>query len=174
MYSDDDIQYAIEATEVIHEPDRRIDTFGTTRFEFHLISELMDRAGEVRVRNGYMNAERPQILKPVPDDDLFFEGFGEQAEVFADWFRRHASDLSLMRYGFNFTKDRVTEEVVHDPYPVVRDRILDQVVSSGDPMTAVIYGVDDTWEISLLQFTVQLIHSSRETNLFDFERRGLL
>ena len=56
----------------------------------------------------------------------------------------------------------------------MRDRILDQVVSSGDPMTAVIYGVDDTWEISLLQFTVQLIHSSRETNLFDFKRRGLL
>ena len=69
----------------------------------------MDKAGEVRVRNGFMNAERPQILKPDPYDDLFFEGFGEQAEIFADWFKRHANDLSLMRYGFNFTKDGVSE-----------------------------------------------------------------
>ena len=94
--------------------------------------------------------------------------------MFADWFRRHANDLSLMRYGFNFAKDGVSEELIHDPYPVVRDRIVDRVVSSGDPMTAVIYGVDDTWEISLLEFTVQLISSSRETNLFDFKRRGLI
>lgn len=174
MYSDDDIQYALEATEVIHEPDRRIDTFGTTRFEFHLITELMDSVGEVRVRNGIMNAERPQILKPEPYDDLLFEGFGEQAEAFADWFKRNASDLSLVRYGFNFKKDGVTEDRVFDPYPVVRDRIVERVVSSGDPMTAVIHGVDDAWEICLLKFTMQLIHSSQDTNLFDFKRRGLI
>ena len=32
----DDIAYAMETTKVVHEPDRRIDTFGTTNFEFHL------------------------------------------------------------------------------------------------------------------------------------------
>ena len=174
MYSDDDIQYALEATEVIHEPDRRIDTFGTTKFEFHLITEPMDSVGKVCVRNGSMLAERPQILKPDPYDELMFEGFGEQAEAFADWFKRNSEDLSMVRYGFNFKKDGVSENFVHDPYPVVRDRIVDQVVSSGDPMTAVIYGVDDAWEICLLKFTVQLIHSSQDTNLFDFKRRGLL
>ena len=174
MYSDDDIQYALQATEVIHHPDRRIDTFGTTRFEFHLITELMDKVGEVRVRNGVMLAERPQILKPDPYDDLFFEGFGEQAQAFAEWFKRHSPDLSLVRYGFNFKKDRVSESLVHDSYPVVRDRIVDQVVRSGDPMSVVIHGVDDAWEICLLKFTMQLIHNSQSTNLFDFKRRGLI
>ena len=174
MYSDDDIQYAFDATQVIHEPDRRIDTFGTTRFEFHLITELMDNVGEVRVRNGIMNAERPQILKPDPYEDLSFEGFGEQAEAFADWFKRHSTDLSLVQYGFSFKKDGVSESLVHDPYPVVRDRIVERVVSKGDPMSAVIYGIDDAWEICLLKFTVELIKGSRDTNLFDFKRRGLL
>jgi hypothetical protein len=139
-----------------------------------LITELMDSVGEVRVRNGFMNAERPKILKPDPYDDLFFEGFGEQAEAFANWFKRHATDLSLVRYGFNFKKDGVTEDRVYDPYPVVRDRIVERVISSGNPMTAVIHGVDDAWEICLLKFTMQLIHSSHETNLFDFKRRGLI
>jgi len=49
MHSQDDIHYALETTRVLREPDRRIDTFGETRFEFQLISELMDRVGEVRI-----------------------------------------------------------------------------------------------------------------------------
>ena len=36
MYSPDDVQYALETTRVLYEPDRRIDTFGSTRFEFEL------------------------------------------------------------------------------------------------------------------------------------------
>jgi hypothetical protein len=46
MHSQDDIHYALETTKVLREPDRRIDTFGETRFEFQLISELMDRSGD--------------------------------------------------------------------------------------------------------------------------------
>ncbi|RYD36931.1 MAG: hypothetical protein EOP86_04690, partial [Verrucomicrobiaceae bacterium] len=82
MYSEDSIQYALETTEVLHEPDRRIDTFGTTSFQFHLISELMDDVSQVRVRSGQIHAERPTILKPEPYSDLEFEGFGDQAHAF--------------------------------------------------------------------------------------------
>jgi hypothetical protein len=38
----------------------------------------------------------------------------------------------------------------------------------------VISGVDETWEISLLKFTVEMIEKSQKINLFDFKRRGLL
>jgi hypothetical protein len=38
----------------------------------------------------------------------------------------------------------------------------------------VIQGVDDTWEISLLKFTVDMIAKSQGINVFDFKRRGLL
>ena len=44
MPSEFDFQYAMENTRVLHEPDRRIDTFGSTQFEFQLVSELMDAA----------------------------------------------------------------------------------------------------------------------------------
>ena len=33
----DDIAYTMEHTVVVHEPDRLIDTFGTTNFQFHLL-----------------------------------------------------------------------------------------------------------------------------------------
>jgi hypothetical protein len=51
---------------------------------------------------------------------------------------------------------------------------MDDVRSSGSPSRAVIVGVDDTWEISLLKFTMEMVASSREINAFDFKRRGLL
>ena len=47
--SRDNFLYAMETSRVLHEPDRRIATFGETRFEFQLISELMDRIGEDNV-----------------------------------------------------------------------------------------------------------------------------
>ena len=52
----DDIEYAIENTQVILAPERQIATFGNTSFEFHLISELMDRVDQVRIRTGRIDA----------------------------------------------------------------------------------------------------------------------
>ena len=62
-FSRDDIRYAAEMTRVVYEPDRRIDTFGDTRFNFLLLSELMDEAGVVRVRSGWVEAEKPKIIR---------------------------------------------------------------------------------------------------------------
>ena len=70
MHSQDDIHYALETTKVLREPDRRIDTFGETRFEFQLISELMDRSGEVRIRTGEVEAMRPRILRPTAYNEV--------------------------------------------------------------------------------------------------------
>jgi hypothetical protein len=56
----DDFDYALENTHVILAPERQIATFGSTSFNFYLISELMDRVNQVRIRNGKIQAERPQ------------------------------------------------------------------------------------------------------------------
>ena len=174
MYSDDDIQYAMQMTGVVHEPARRIDTFGTTNFEFILISELMDSVNEVRVRSGRICAERPLIVKPDPYSEMMFEGFGEQAKAFDEWIRRNANDLSFLKYGFSFRKSDVRESVVHDTLSVVQERVVKEEIDSGNPSSAVIVGVEDTWEICLLKFTLEMIQKSQGINIFDFKRRGLL
>ena len=174
MFSDDDIYYAMEMTRVAHEPDRRIDTFGTTNFEFILLSELMDSVNKVRVRSGRICAERPTIVKPEAYSELMFEGFGEQAQAFEDWMRRHAADLSFLKYGFNFRKSDVKEQMVHESMENVEERVVREQVDLGDPGSAVIVGVEDTWEICLLRFTMEMIQKSQGINIFDFKRRGLL
>ncbi len=169
----DDIAYAMEHTVVVHEPDRLIDTFGTTNFRFHLLTEPMDSVGTVRIREGRVEAERPRILRPQGYDDLLFEGFGEQAAAFAEWFRRHGN-LAFFKYGFSFAKRSMSEELVHAAVEEVRDRIVEEIRSNGDPSRAVICGVDDSWEVSLIKFTMETVARSLHLNVFDFKRRGLL
>ena len=80
--TEDDFQYAIENTRVILAPERQIASFGSTSFRFYLISELMDQVNEVRVRDGRIHAERPQILTPEHYCRLLLEGFGEKAQKY--------------------------------------------------------------------------------------------
>ncbi|QJE94570.1 hypothetical protein [Luteolibacter luteus] len=178
MHSPDNIQYALETTRVLLEPDRRIDTFGDTRFEFLLLSELMDRAGEVRVRTGEMEAMRPRILRPDSMNDIELEGFGDKArermDALIEKMQSQGKDLAFLRYGFRFRSGKVHEEIVHDSMDVVRDRILEESRRLGNPARAVIEGVDDAWEVSVFKFAFEMIRQSWAINRFDFHRRGLL
>lgn len=175
MYSEDDIQYALESTEVIYEPDRRIDTFGSTRFSFLLLSEPMDRVGVTRVRSGWVEAEKPKIIKPEIYNEIDVEGFGENAARFFEWLSRHQNAYkALLQYGFQFKRSEVDEEVVHESIDDVSHRLKSAALDSGDALRTVIRGIDDTWEVCLLKFTVEMVQKSHEINLFDFRRKGLL
>src|SRR2546430_5417451 len=105
----DDFDYAIENTQVIVAPEQKIATFGSTSFNFYLISELMDRVDQIRVRSGKIHAERPQILTPEHYCRLLLEGFGEKAERYVDRFRETARKISLLGFGFQFGKPVLTE-----------------------------------------------------------------
>ena len=170
----DDFDYAIENTQVILAPERQIATFGSTSFNFYLISELMDRVDQVRVRNGKIHAERPQILTPEHYCRLLLEGFGEKAQRYVDQLREHARNVAVLRYGFQFRKTDVTEQTLRDSIDAVINRTKRRVESENEPLSAVIQGVDDALEVCLLKFTIDLIERSSGENLGDFRKRGLL
>jgi hypothetical protein len=172
MYSVDDVQYALENTKVVFSPDRRIDTFGTTNFRFYLVTELMDSVGEVRVRDGRIAADRPQIVTPDRASRLLLEGFGDQAQEFAQMLQ--ARNVALLKYGFEIRKSDLSEILVHDSLEAVLERVSQQIPETERSGSAVIRGVDEGWEICLLKFTFDLIQLSAGINMFDLKRRGLL
>ena len=162
-------------TRVLYVPDRRIDSFGDTRFNFRMITEPMDQAGVCRIRSGWVEANRPRIVRPADLRSIEMEGFGADAARFFEWMREHGARIqALLEYGFRFGRSDVSEELVHDSSAEVADRVVVEALSSGDPFRAVVCGVDDAWEISLLYFMLQMIQKSHEINVFDFRRRGLL
>ena len=89
-------------------------------------------------------------------------------------FRAEGKDLAFLQYGFQFRRGEVHEEIIHDSIDAVRERVLEDIRRTGNPARAVIEGVDDAWEISLLKFSFEMILRSHEINAFDFKRRGLI
>src|SRR5216110_281496 len=147
--TDDDFQYAIENTRVILAPERQIASFGSTSFRFYLISELMDQVNEIRVRDGRIHAERPQILTPEHYCRLLLEGFGEKAERYVDQLRDHGRNIAVLRYGFQFRKTDLNERTLRDSIDAVINRTKQRVESANEPLSAIIHGVDDAWEVCL-------------------------
>ena len=174
MLSEDSFQYAIENTHVVHAPSQTIQTFGNTNFRFYLVTELMDSVNQVRVRDGRLHAERPTIITPGYIERELLDGFGEKAHEFLGWLRANARDLAILKYGFQFKKTDISEEIVHCPMDDVVGRITEEVARRNDPMSAIIQGVDEGWEVCLLKFAADMIQQSAPDNLGDWKRRGLL
>jgi hypothetical protein len=173
MLSQDDFHYAIENTHVVRAPENRIQTFGSTQFRFFLVTELMDSVNRVRVRDGRLHAERPQIITPDYLHGHALEGFGEKAEEFLGWLKANAKDLAILKYGFQFKKTDISEETVHCPIEDVIGRLKEEVARRDDPMSTIIQGVDEGWEVCLLKFAADLIQQSAPDNLGDWKKRGL-
>lgn len=169
------IRYAMKHTQILYVPDRRIDTFGETRFNYRLISEPMDEVGTTRIRSGWVEAAKPKILRPADLRGIETEGFTPQAAQFFEWMEQQGVNMqALFRYGFRFSRTEVMSELVHEDARTVADRVKEEALASGDSYRAVLLGTDDAWEVSLLRFMMEMIQQSHEINLFDFKRRGLL
>ncbi len=177
MFTADDFQYALENTRVLLAPQRHIATDGSTRFRFRLLTESMDRVNEVRVRDGTVDAERPQILTPAHHAQLLLDNFGEKAREFAEWLQQAGGQTAaVLKYGFRFRRSEISQHVVHASIETVGERLCAEVAAAHDdePLSAVLRGVDDAWEVCLLKFTMDLVQGSAASNVQDFRRRGLL
>ena len=169
-----DIQYAMEHTHVLREPDHRIDTFGNSRFHFIILSEMMDECGKVILRRGTVEAHKPKIIKPTHYSSVELEGFDDKARELLDWLKENNIEPVYFQYGFNFKRTEVNSEIITGAYETVKAEVLDKVYSEDDPMMVVIEAIEDTWEIGLLKFSIDMIQKSQEINQFDFKRKGLM
>lgn len=171
-----DFWYAINNTEVVLRPRQALETFGATLIDYHLVSELMDRVGQVRVREGRLQAFRPQIITPQSFMGSALEGFSEgQAEDYLNWLREHESDLVILKYGFKIKKEVTSEQIITDSIEAVANRAKADIEGRNQPHSAVIVGVDEPWEVCLLKLLVELVKQSgpRNARELSFDPQGL-
>jgi hypothetical protein len=174
MYQEHDFHYAMENTRIVVAPHSGIETFGTTRFHFSLVSELMDQVDTVRIRNGRIEAERPRIVSPHHFSKLLLDGFGEDAREYADWIESGGAAIKILRYGSQFRKTDLSEHVIREPMETALDRLKKKISGGDDPFAALIAGVDDSWEVCLLKFSMEMIQRSADGNVDEWKRRGLI
>jgi hypothetical protein len=145
-------------------PSKRLETFGATILNYHMISEFMDDANRVRVRDGRIHAYRPQIVAPASFADSILEGFGVEAEKYAKWLRDNVTNLRILEYGFKIKKEEFSESVITDKVETVTERVRRDVRETGDPFSAVVLGVDEPWEVCLVKLMAQVVQRSAERN----------
>ncbi len=174
MLTPDDFNYALENTRVVLAPARRVDTFGTSLFNYFLVTEAMDTVNLSRVREGHIHAERPQIMTPQNMAKLMLEGFGAEGERYAEQISAQASRFAFLKYGFRVSKSDIRSYDVHESLEQVAGKLKDELQLKNEPLTALLTGVDDGWEVCLLKFMIDLINASAPGNLGDFRERGML
>jgi hypothetical protein len=164
-----DFWYAVNNTEVLELPRNRLETFGSTLIHYHLVTELMDAVGQVRIREGRIQAFRPEILTPQsflesPLQDGFREG---PSDDFVRWLREHEAELTLLKYGFKIRQETTTESLVHDSVENVVERVRADLKSREDPLAALVLGVDEPWEVCLLKLLFEVVRRSAPGNARD-------
>ena len=164
-----DFWYAINNTRVVVAPVQRLETFGATIIHYHLVSELMDAVNKIRVREGRIVAQRPQIITPTAIAGNLLEGFGVEAERYMEWMREHSQDFRMLQYGFLIRKEEINDEVITDTFDAVLDRVTAAVRQKDEPLTAVVAGVDAPWEVSLLKMMFEVSNNSFQANVREME-----
>ena len=174
MFSPDDLTYALENTRIVQMPHRRLESFGATLLNYHLITEEMDAVHQCNIREGQILAQRPQILTPSGFAKLMLEGFGEKAEEFAHFLNQHEHHLSpFLRYGFEVKKSEILSYELHGSLEAAVDQVRQVVDKKNDPFAIILTGVDDSWEVSLLKLMVEMVAHAGPMHFKDFKNRGL-
>lgn len=168
-----DFWYAVNNTEIVLLPSRHLETFGTTILHYHLVSELMDSVSKVRIREGRIQANQPQIITPQAYANLATEGFGEEAEKYLDWLREHEKDVRILQYGYRLRQESFSEHVVTDTVESVVQRVKQEVETANDPLGAVVLGVDNPWDVCLIKLFWEMIQHSAGTNIQEMAKKNL-
>ena len=168
-----DFWFAVNNTEIIVPPKRHLETFGNTIINYYLVSELMDSIGKVRVREGRMQALRPQIITPASYSSLMLEGFGEQAQQYLEWLKEHEDTVRILRYGYTLKQEAFSEQVLTDTLEAVLERVKADVAGKKDPFAAVVKGVDDPWDVCLVRLFWTVIQNSAQANIREMHERHM-
>lgn len=168
-----DFQYAVRNTEIILAPKKHIETFGNTIVNYTHVAELMDSVGQVRVREGRLQASRPQIITPSAYANLHTEGFGEEAEKYLSWLREHEDDIRILQYGYSLKQEAFSEEVITDSLDNVLGRVKKSVTAKKDPFSAIVKGVDSPWDVCLVRLFWVITRSSVADNVRELNERHM-
>ena len=173
---DERFRLAVQHTEILRAPRRNLSTFGTTNVYYYLVteptySELEGSITETVVREGRVIAERPRIITPYYLSRL--EGFSTGARKYFEMLiRTHGANAPGLFY--TYKNESKGLNIVSDSLLSVVDKLNAEIDKRADPLTSIIKGEDEFWDVSLMKFIYEMTRGSLQENLMQLESRGLL
>ena len=175
---DNRLARAIKQTSVVRAPRQALATFGTTAVRYYLVTEPaysnLPGAGiepESVVRAGTVHAERPRVVTPYYLSR--HEGFGDHTQDYLDYLMSEfGPDSPGLLY--TYRNEAMETSVVTGSPDEVASRIGDRLDHAQKALEAVVRGIDELWDVSLMKFIYELTNESAKTNVTEFWQHGLL
>ena len=163
---------------MVRPPRQALATFGTTVIRYYLVAEpvyadldLPGRKDEAVVREGVVRSERPRVVTPYYL--MRHEGFTDNAtDYLQEMSRRHGSDAPGLLY--TYRNEPAETSIVAGPAADVARRISERLDKEQRGLEAVIRGVDDLWDVSVMKFIYELTNASVQSNASELYQHGLL
>ena len=164
-----DFWYAVHNTHIVRGPSRALETFGATRINYHHLAELPDDPRKIRIREGRLEAHKPAIITPEEYAEAQMDGFGAEARKYLDFLKENRDNIRILQYGYQLRQEAFSEQVVTDSLDAVTARVVKEVEDTEDNFAAVIQGVDEPWDVSLVHFFWLHVNASAPINVREFE-----
>ena len=166
----------VARTQVVKAPRQHLHTFGVTNLLYYMVTEpsyqdLVAGPPEAVVREGRVTAERPKVVTPTYMAHL--EGFGEDAlSYFNSLARQHGPNTPGLLYHYKNEPGEMS--IVEGTAMAVAERISNRLGQDSGNFSAVIKGVDELWDVSLLRFIFEYTLASLAGNVGDLQSQRLL
>lgn len=170
------IEYAARHTKILRLPKQSLSTFGTTNIQYYLVTEpsysdIAKDVTETVIREGRVITERPRIVTPYYLSRL--EGFSADARRYFNMLiRAHGADAPGLFYAYKNEPKELN--IVSDNWLSVANKLNDEIDKRSDPLTSIIKGEDELWDVSLLKFIYEITKGSLQSNISQLGARGLL
>ena len=170
------IAQAARNTEVLRPPRQSLSTFGLTNIYYYLVTEpayndIIPGAAETVIREGRVIAQKPRIVTPYYLSNV--DGFSADAKKYFD--------MLISTYGpnspgliYSYKNEPKELSIVSDNWIAVINRLNDELDKKNDPLTSIVKGEDDLWDVSLMKFIFELTRRSVADNFRQLGTKGLL
>jgi hypothetical protein len=170
------IQEAVGRTEVLRFPRQSLTTFGTTNIYYYLVTEpayleLAPNTSETVVREGRVIAEKPKIVTPYYLSSL--EGFSDNARRYFDSLvQMYGHSVQGLLYAYRNEPKEMN--IVSNNLPETVAKLNEDIDRRNDPLTTIIKGMDEMWDVALIKFIFEMTQRSVDNNVRQMNARGLL
>jgi len=174
--SEKDLIKAVQKTRVARKPLQHLATFGTTIINYYVITEpiysdIDELKKETVVRTGRVNSGKPQIVTPTYALNL--KGFSSEAYKYLE-FISNKFGVNSPGVLYQYKNEPGKINILNGSVEEVSNNIIKELNTKKDKLTAVIVGVDELWDVSLLKFIHDFTSESLVSNINEFNSRGLL
>jgi hypothetical protein len=175
-FDDEKMREAVEQVEILRAPKQSLTTFGTTNIYYYLVTEpaytaLIPTTKETVVREGRVIAEKPRIVTPHYLSSL--DGFSDNARRYFDSLNQtYGQNVAGLLYAYRNEPKEMN--IVSDNLLAVVAKLNEEIDKRSDPLTTIIKGMDEMWDIALIKFIFEMTQRSVDHNARQMSARGLM